>query len=522
MNKFIRTTSAATATVLAVSALTGCSAYSNPGKYITVPEKKSVSLKKSDIDKAYDEEILDILEDNYRDTDFTELEDESETVKDGDQVSIRYYGRAADEDVELSEETIASMSNVDADKDTDLVIGSGAFIGAYESDEEGKSTEGFEEQLIGWKKGDTGDITVTFPDDYKNSTELQGKVVIFHVTIKKISRAYVNDDTTIKVSYEFDDGEEEEEEEEDEAAATSETAPGTTAPATTAPETEEEEFPLSDVFKKSSFTIDYTDDIDEEATFNDLFLIKDYVEMFKEKAMNYEYSFEFTVTEEAVEAYKDKAEKDKDKYDDYIGRTFTVKLTVTEITSLPEWTDELVSEYTNETYKTVAEFEEYLRKNIIAQQALEAIIDATVVNDWPKSERKKIYKQYVDSLVTQRLGADPSTMTQKEVDAILTDEVYAAIYASAAESTLVQLKQTLVYEYLFKEFEIKISNKEYKELLSAEFAANAWYYYYYSNYTVMSEDTLEAYVGKDNLMFQFKASKLAEVIGEYVTIDEAY
>lgn len=55
----------------------------------------------------------------------------------------------------------------------DLTIGSGAFI------------EGFEEGLIGVKKGETRELNLTFPEDY-NSEELAGKEVVFTVTVNGI------------------------------------------------------------------------------------------------------------------------------------------------------------------------------------------------------------------------------------------------------------------------------------------------------------------------------------------------
>jgi trigger factor len=53
---------------------------------------------------------------------------------------------------------------------THLVVGAGEFI------------PGFEEQLIGMKKGETRSIKVTFPQDY-NREELRGKTADFEVTV---------------------------------------------------------------------------------------------------------------------------------------------------------------------------------------------------------------------------------------------------------------------------------------------------------------------------------------------------
>ena len=54
-----------------------------------------------------------------------------------------------------------------------LEIGSGSFI------------PGFEEQLIGMKKGETKEINVTFPENY-HAEELKGQPAIFKVTVNEI------------------------------------------------------------------------------------------------------------------------------------------------------------------------------------------------------------------------------------------------------------------------------------------------------------------------------------------------
>lgn len=58
-------------------------------------------------------------------------------------------------------------------KDYQLEIGSGQFI------------PGFEEQMIGMKKGETKNLDVTFPENY-HSEDLAGAAVVFEVTVHKI------------------------------------------------------------------------------------------------------------------------------------------------------------------------------------------------------------------------------------------------------------------------------------------------------------------------------------------------
>ena len=59
-------------------------------------------------------------------------------------------------------------------KGFDLTIGSNSFI------------PGFEDGLIGKKPGETVDLNLKFPDDYKNSEELKGAKVVFTVKINYI------------------------------------------------------------------------------------------------------------------------------------------------------------------------------------------------------------------------------------------------------------------------------------------------------------------------------------------------
>lgn len=60
-----------------------------------------------------------------------------------------------------------------AAEDHTLQIGSKSFV------------PGFEDQLIGMKKGESKDITVTFPDDY-GAKDIAGKEAVFSVTLKNI------------------------------------------------------------------------------------------------------------------------------------------------------------------------------------------------------------------------------------------------------------------------------------------------------------------------------------------------
>lgn len=103
---------------------------------------------------------------NYKlssDASYQEVTDH-DTVENGDTVNIDYTGTKDGKEFSGGSAT-----------DYDLTIGSGSFI------------DGFEDGLIGHKKGDVVTLNLTFPDDYSNS-DLAGQAVVFKVTINKIEK----------------------------------------------------------------------------------------------------------------------------------------------------------------------------------------------------------------------------------------------------------------------------------------------------------------------------------------------
>lgn len=102
-----------------------------------------------------------------------EVTDENAAVQDGDTVNIDYVGKIDGKEFDGG----SAQGSV-------LVIGSDTFI------------DGFEDGLIGMKKGETKDLNLTFPDDYGN-TDVAGKAVVFTVTLNSISRAPEQDDAWV-------------------------------------------------------------------------------------------------------------------------------------------------------------------------------------------------------------------------------------------------------------------------------------------------------------------------------------
>lgn len=100
---------------------------------------------------------IDYLRKNY----LTETDD---AAKEGDTVNIDFVGKMDGEAFDGGSGT-----------SYDLVLGSGSFI------------DGFEDQLIGAKKGEKLEVNVTFPESYPNNPDLAGKPAVFDVTVNKVS-----------------------------------------------------------------------------------------------------------------------------------------------------------------------------------------------------------------------------------------------------------------------------------------------------------------------------------------------
>nr|WP_294660928.1 FKBP-type peptidyl-prolyl cis-trans isomerase [uncultured Blautia sp.] len=89
------------------------------------------------------------------------------TVENGDTVTINYTGTVDGKEFDGGSE-----------QDYDLVVGEGSM-----------GIDGFEEGLIGMKKGETKELDLTLPEGYSEDDSLSGKEVVFKVTLQKFTRA---------------------------------------------------------------------------------------------------------------------------------------------------------------------------------------------------------------------------------------------------------------------------------------------------------------------------------------------
>ena len=156
-----KSSSATSASGSAVSSnATGTAIEFNPADYIEkLADYKGLEYTKQDV-SATDAEVEEKVKS------FLEAYPEKITdraVQKGDTVNIDFEGK---------KDGVAFDGGTA--KGFDLTIGSNSFI------------PGFEDGLIGKKPGETVDLNLKFPDDYKNSEELKGAKVVFTVKVNYI------------------------------------------------------------------------------------------------------------------------------------------------------------------------------------------------------------------------------------------------------------------------------------------------------------------------------------------------
>ena len=125
-------------------------------KCVTLGDYKGVTVEKT-IQSVTDEDVQNEIDNalaNYP----VEVD---RAAKEGDTVNIDYVGKIDGEEFDGG-----------SDQGADLKLGSGKF------------TDGFEDGLIGARKGETRTLNLTFPEDY--TQDLAGKAVEFTVTVNAV------------------------------------------------------------------------------------------------------------------------------------------------------------------------------------------------------------------------------------------------------------------------------------------------------------------------------------------------
>lgn len=148
-----------------------------------LPELSGLKAKKQKV-KVSDQQVEAELESERQS--HARFVEEDKTAENGDYATIDFTGYVDDVKFDGGEA-----------KDYRIELGSHTFI------------EGFEDQIVGMKKGEERDIKVTFPENY-HAENLKGKPAVFKVTLKKVEKKELPeiDDKFVSDTTEFESLEE--------------------------------------------------------------------------------------------------------------------------------------------------------------------------------------------------------------------------------------------------------------------------------------------------------------------------
>lgn len=140
-------------------------------KYITIGQYKGLSLEKV-VETITDADVEGSIS---QDLAMTKEEVKDGVVEEGDTVVVNYVGTENGKEF-----------NGGSAENQEITIGSGGYI------------PGFEDGILGMKKGETKDVPLTFPEDYIEPS-MAGKDVVFKITLQSFKRApELNDDWVAK------------------------------------------------------------------------------------------------------------------------------------------------------------------------------------------------------------------------------------------------------------------------------------------------------------------------------------
>ncbi len=437
-------------------------AYDTPEDFITLPALKDVVVQNSIINEKVQAEI-DALLPELGKTAYVALPAGTAAIT-GNVVNIYYTGRAKDPNVSLSEDNLKGMSNADDETGYDLLLGSGSFI------------DGFEDQLIGAKKGDTIAVDVSFPEDYGND-ELNGLAVIFDVTVNEVYEAKITDqnEVSVYVSYTLV-GEE--------------------------PNTNLSYFLY---IHEASLTMS-----DLSQKFDEFFDAQPLYDALLGKSLLDEITLTLILDREGAEEFG---------YDKAL--TLTATITIYDILTFPtELTDEDINSYTGGLYPTAQAFREYLFDYFKVEVAYDTLTELAVYKDIPTDVFEALYEGYYDASIYTQIG-DVSQMTEDELASVLTDEVKATADSFATENATAEWKDTMLVAYLEKAIDFVFTDEMYQaelqELYEYYCTYEAFLLYYYG---IDSIEKFEAAFGEDYLRVQFKNNSLLNTVAEKVSYQD--
>lgn len=159
------------AALMGITLLSGCGTSTklpDYSEYVTLGEYTGLSYTPKSVEVT-DEDVEDTL-DEFLQNNSTEKEITDRAAQMGDSVNIDYVGSV--DGVEFEDGSTQGNG-------TDIVLGQSGYI------------DGFDDEVVGMKPGETKDLHVTFPDPYENNPDLSGKAAVFKATLNSITETVV-------------------------------------------------------------------------------------------------------------------------------------------------------------------------------------------------------------------------------------------------------------------------------------------------------------------------------------------
>ena len=185
------------------------------------------------------------------------------------------------------------------------------------------------------------------------------------------------------------------------------------------------------------------------------------------------------------------------------GQSVTFEVTVNAILGddvLPEWTDELVSEYTGGEYTTTADFEAYIREYLEDQASStvrteyienlwSAVLENSTIEGLPEDEVSEAQAYYYNNVVSYY--TDFAEQYDTDLDGILemfgtTDEELQEYARSMAES---EVRSFMVSNMICLAEEIELSEDAYREQMTEDAAT-----YGYESFEAFEEEAGRGYL----------------------------
>lgn len=182
--------------------------------------------------------------------------------------------------------------------------------------------------------------------------------------------------------------------------------------------------------------------------------------------------------------------------------TFTIKLNSLVKTVTPEYTDEFVKK--NTKFKNKAEYEKNLKNQLLKdkkaqaasskkQELFQKILNSSKIKKYPSKELKDAQKKMIDTYKALAKKNDMSYEKYLKSSMGMSKKAFENQAKVAAKNTV---KQELVLFALAKQYNIKVSDKEYKEYLD-KLLKDAGYTR--SQYEKAAGMSIEKYADQNNL-----------------------